>query len=264
MLNLELYQRVALVCASSGGIGKAIAKELARQGAAVSLFARNEGALVAASEEIAALGGGRVIHQVADLAKPQDLSQVVEVTRSKLGPIDILIHNQGGPAPGGFDDVTDAQLDSALEINLRAVIRLTRLCLPEMKRRGWGRILHVLSVSAKEPLAGMFLSNVLRPAVLGLSKTLATECARSGVTVNCILPSAVLTDRARNLMRLRAEKESLTLEQVQAESAKNLPIGYLASPEEFAQLALFLCSPKASYVTGTAIPVDGGFTRGLY
>mgnify|MGYP001571489854 CR=1 FL=1 len=263
-MNLQLEQKVALVCASSAGIGKAIAKGLAEEGVHVSILARTPNTLEAAYAEISKVARGKVMQTVCDVANSKDIAAVCESTQSKLGPIDILINNQGGPAPGSLFDVTNEQLDSAIDTNIKAVFQFTKFCLPGMKQRRCGRVLNVLSISAKEPLPGMLLSNVMRPAILGFAKTLATEYAAAGVTINSLLPSAVMTARATRLMEARAKNEGVDLKTVVANASKGIPIGYIASPEEFAQLAVFLCSPNASYINGAAIAVDGGSNRGLF
>jgi len=263
-MELRLNQKVALVCASSAGIGKAIACGLAAEGVHVSIFSRTKEAVESTAKEIGKTATGRVIHQVCDLSNPQDIKRVVEYTQRELGPIDILINNQGGPEAGTLPDITDAQLESALAVNIRAVFQLTKLCLPSMKKRGFGRVINILSTSAKEPLPNMLLSNTVRPAILGFAKSLAKEYASFGVTINSILPHAVLTERAYSLLEERARQEKKDFDTTLANAAKSIPIGRLASPEECAELAVFLCSPRASYITGAAIPVDGGATHGLF
>ena len=181
-----------------------------------------------------------------------------------MGLIDILINNQGGPAAGSIEQLTDKEIDSAIITNLPSVIHITKLCLPAMKQRSFGRIINILSISAKEALPGMLLSNIVRPALLGFSKTIAREYAPFGITVNSLLPSAVLTDRATSLMQKQATEQGVDFDAVLRNAIKSLPIGRMASPEEFAQLAVFLSSPKASYITGTAIAVDGGASHSIF
>lgn len=262
-MDLELTGRTALIAAGSAGIGKAIAKGLAAEGARVCIFARTERTLEAAAAEIASTGA-QAMYAVGDLGDPDDVDRVGAEARTRLGPIDILVNNQGGPPPGAFDDVTPEQVRSALAVNIASVLQLTRICLPSMRERRWGRILNVLGVTAKEPAPGLFLSNLVRPAVLGFSKTVALENAAFGITVNCVLPAAVLTQRARDLLQRQAERNRTSLEAEMAEAARRLPIGRIATPEEFAQVAVFLCSSRACYVTGAAIPIDGGATHTLF
>ena len=263
-MDLLLHQKVALVCASSTGIGKAIAKGLAEEGVHVSIFSRTENSIKQAAEDIAKTARGKVIYHVGDISHSEDVERIIEDTKEKLGTIDILINNQGGPAAGSIEHLTNEEIDSAIETTLRSVIHVTKLCLPEMKRQSFGRIINILSVSAKESLPGMLLSNIMRPALLGFSKTIATEYAPFGITVNSLLPSAVATDRATFLMQKQAKEYGTDLNAVLKNAVKSLPIGRMATPEEFAQLAVFLSSPKASYITGTAIAVDGGASHSIF
>lgn len=263
-MDLGLKGKVALVCAASAGIGKAIAKELAAEGAHVSIFSRNVHDIEATAREIERVAGGRVLFNVCDLTQSQSIVDVVSKTEAELGSIDILVNNQGGPPPGGFEEISEEQVRAAICLNLESVFLLTRLCLPKMKQRKWGRILNILSITAKEPAPQMFLSNVLRPAVLGFAKTLAIETAPLGITVNSLLPSAVLTRRTQQLLERISEREAIGFQEALDRSSKSIPMGRIATPEEFAQLVVFLCSANASYITGVAIPVDGGSSRSLF
>lgn len=262
-MDLELAGRTALVAAGSAGIGKAIAKGLAAEGAHVCIVARTQRTLEAAAAEIDPVRS-QAIYAVGDLGDAGDVDRAAAYARDRLGPIDILVNNQGGPPPGTFDDATPEQIRATLAVNLASVLQLTRICLPSMRERRWGRILNVLSITAKEPAPGLFLSDLVRPAVLGFSKTVARENAAFGITVNCILPASVLTRRAHDLLEREAQRKGTSLESEMTEAARRLPIGRIATPEEFAQVAVFLCSSRASYVTGTAIPVDGGATHALF
>jgi 3-oxoacyl-[acyl-carrier protein] reductase len=266
-MNLALKGKVALVCASSAGIGRGIALGLASEGARVSMFARtraNVEAVCSEVQRIARAAGGDAICHAGDVSVRADLTRIVEETRRQLGAIDILINNQGGPDPGTVEQISDEQFEAAVAANLRSVFHLTRMCLPEMKARGFGRIINVLSLSAKEPLPGMLLSNMLRPAILGFAKSVAQEYAPFGITVNSLLPAAVRSDRTNMLLQRRAAAEGKDFAAILAQAGKSIPVGHIATPAEFAALAVFLCSPQASYVTGTAISVDGGASRSLY
>jgi 3-oxoacyl-[acyl-carrier protein] reductase len=263
-MDLLLNGKVALVCASGAGIGKSIATSLAEEGVHVSIFSRTQNAIEATAKEISAIAKGKVIYNTCNLARPDEISRVYKDTVTQLGPIDILINNQGGPAPGNLDDVSEDQIEDAITTNIRSVFQLTKLCLPSMKKRKFGRIVNILSISAKEPLPGMLLSNTVRPAILGFAKTLATEYAPFGVTINSLLPSAVLTQRALSLIQKQAREKEIDIDVALSNAAASLPIGRLASPEEIAQLAVFLCSPQASYISGTAIPIDAGASHTLF
>lgn len=263
-MDLKLTGKTALVCASSAGIGKAIAHGLAQEGAHVSIFGRSQDRVESAFREISQVAKGRVLRSVGDLRSKDDLSRIFEQTQAQLGPVDVLVNNQGGPAAGKFEDIDDEQLTAGIETNITAVLHLSRLCLPGMRARKWGRIVNVLSISAKEPIPGMFLSNLLRPAILGFAKTIALENAGSGITVNSLLPSAVLTERSRVLLQKRADQEGRDFHDVSLQAASTIPVGYIASPDQFGQTAVFLCSDQAAYITGTAIPIDGGVSKALF
>lgn len=262
-MDLKLTGKNAVVCAGSAGIGKAIALGLAAEGVNVAIFARDEKKVALAKEELFKVGKGKVLAFTADLFKPEEVTRVLDATVKEFGSIDILINNQGGPVPGKSADVSEENIDRALAINLKSVLLNTRYCLPLMVKNKWGRIINILSTSAKEPIAGLALSNMARPAVLGFSKTVATEYASAGITMNSILPGPILTDRARALTLERATKAQKTPEQVMKETIANIPVGYMAGPEEIAHIACFLASPLASYITGVALQVDGGVTKGL-
>lgn len=260
-MNLNIAGKNALVCASSGGIGKGIAIELLKEGVNVSILGRNKEKLEQTKKELSKLGN--VIATICDLANENDIQNVYNRTISEFGNIDILINNQGGPAPGNFEDITDEQTNEALKVNLMSVFTLTKLCLPNMKNKKWGRIINILSVSAKESLPNMFLSNTLRPAVLGFSKSIATNYAGLGITVNNLLPSAVLSDRTNFFVNKKAKDEGISYEESLKKISSGLPIKRIATPEEFAQSAVFLASENASYLNGISICVDGGSTKGI-
>lgn len=263
-MDLQLTGKNALVCAASEGIGKAIATGLAQEGANICIFSRTEDKVSKACKDIEKTAKGKVFGFVADLSNKSDRERINSEMRRVFSSIDILINNQGGPAPGGLMAVTEEQTVAAVETNLYAVMHLTKLCLPQMQEKQWGRIINILSLSGKESLPNMLLSNMLRPAILGFSKTLAHENAKFGITVNSLLPSAVLSARTMGFMKKAAEMQGIDIETAIANTSKNIPVGHIATPEEFSQLAVFLCSPLASFVTGTAVAVDGGSSKGIY
>lgn len=264
-MNLFLDNKVALVCASSEGIGKAIAMGLSVEGVHIALFSRDAIKLEIAATEIKSVAKGRVTVHVGDLSLPSDIHRIYEeVLLQHNGMIDILINNQGGPVPGNLFELSETEIDHAYQVNLRSVFLLSKLCLAGMRVNNWGRIINILSISAKEPLPNMLLSNIFRPAALGLSKTLATENAPFNITINSLLPAAVMTNRTKTILVNVAKKQGIDLETLILENEKKIPVGRIAEPEEFSQLALFLCSDKASYITGTAISVDGGVSKSLW
>ena len=260
-MNLNLTGKNALVCASSSGIGKGIAIELLKEGVNVSILGRNEEKLEQTKKELSKLGV--VIATVCDLAKKNNIQNVFDRTITEFGNIDILVNNQGGPSPGNFEDITDDQISDALKINLMSILTLTKLCLPSMKNKKWGRIINILSVSAKESLPNMFLSNTVRPAVLGFSKSIATNYASLGITVNNLLPSAVLSDRTKFFVNKKANDEGISYDESLKQISAGLPIKRIATTEEFAQSVVFLASENASYINGVSICVDGGSTKGI-
>ena len=255
----------ALVFGSSAGIGKAIAKEFYKQGINVCLASRSEEKLKAAAQDILQIASNaKLIYDVCDVSNASEIEMIISKCQKELGPIDILVNNQGGPIPGGFQTITEDQLTQAINTNLLSFFRATKLCIGPMKERGWGRIINVLSISAKEPIPNMLLSNMIRPAILGMSKTIAQEYAQFGVTINSVLPSAVLTERTFSLLTDRANRENRSYEDILKETVAGLPSKHIASPEEFSQIVSFLCSENASYINGAAIPVDGASSKSLY
>lgn len=262
-MDLNLTGKNALICASSGGIGKGIAKGLAIEGANISILGRDEEKLAAAEKELSAVAKGKVIATQCDLSKEEDIKRVFEKTNNEFGSIDILINNQGGPIPGIFENISIEDTKKALELNLLSNFIITKLCLPGMKEKKWGRIINILSVSAKEPIPNMYLSNMIRPAVIGFAKSIALDYAALGITVNNLLPAAVLSDRTSFFVQKSADEKGISFDEALKNEGAGLPTKYIATPEEFSQLAIFLASENSSYINGTSICVDGGLSKGL-
>lgn len=262
-MDLGLRDKVALVTASSKGIGRAVALGLAGEGARVSICARGESALEETARFIRQQTGAEVLATTADVSTAAGVERVVEATLSHFGRVDILVCNVGGPPPGTFFDFDDAAWERAFQQILMSVVRLCRRVVPDMRRRKWGRIITITSMAVKEPRPDLILSNVFRAGVTSLVKSLSRELAPDGILVNNVMPNAVLTDRAYELARRQAEAEGLTVEQVLERSAQAIPLRRIAAPEEFAQVVLFLASERAGYLTGISVPVDGGSMHSL-
>jgi 3-oxoacyl-[acyl-carrier protein] reductase len=226
--------------------------------------ARGEDALKEASDSITQRFGCEVLAVAGDLSVSADIERIAGAGIDRFGQIDILVANSGGPPAGRFEDLNAEQWDAAVRLLLTSVTEITRLVLPGMKERRWGCILNITSIAAKQPVENLILSNSLRAAVTGFSKTLAMEVAGHGVTVNTILPGYTATERVEELAEHLANKEGIAPSEVRRRWEAEIPIGRLAEPREFAAMAAFLVSERASYVTGSSIAVDGGWIRSLF
>jgi len=262
-MDLGLKGKVALVAASSKGIGRAIAEELAVAGASLILCARGEPELRRTADEIRTSAGVEVLDLVADVSKSAGRTELVAAATGKFGRVDILVNNSGGPPSGPFESFSADAWEAATRLLLTSTVELTRAVLPGMKERRWGRIVNVTSIAAKQPVDGLILSNSLRAAVLGFARTLANEVAPFGITVNNILPGYTKTERVESLARQAAEKRGVPVEASYESWEKEIPMRRLGEPREIAALAAFLASERASYITGGAIAADGGWIRSL-
>jgi 3-oxoacyl-[acyl-carrier protein] reductase len=254
--------RVALVCAASKGLGRAAAEALARDGFRVAICARGAAALQQAAAAITA-AGGEAIAIPADLSRGDDVERVVATTVETFGGLDVLVTNTGGPPSGPFMTLDEALWHDAIDSLLLSVVRLCRAAIPHMQARGGGRIVTVTSISVKQPIEGLVLSNALRAAVTSIAKTLSIELAPHNILVNCVAPGYTRTDRVVELADRAAAREGTTAEAVQQRTVAEIPVGRMGEPGEFGEVVAFLASPAASYITGVTIPVDGGWTRGL-
>jgi len=261
-MDLGLEGKVALITASSRGLGKAVAMRLAREGAHVAICARGEGTLRAAAREIEAATGRGVLAVPADVTGPDTADRLVAAALDRFGRLDILVLNAGGPPPGEFLDFTADDWEAAAELTLMSAVRLCYAAAPVLKDQGSAAILGMTSITVKQPLPNLVLSNSLRLGVVGLIKTLADELGPFGVRANAICPGWTRTARVEQLLADRAERNGTGIEEEAAKVASAVPLGRIGTPEEFAAAAAFLVSDAASYINGVSLLVDGGMARG--
>lgn len=262
-MDLGLHNRAALVAGASRGLGRAVAERLAREGADIVINSRSAGPLGAAADEIARKAGRRVVAAAGDVSDPEVCAALVERALGEFGRLDILVANAGGPPPGGVDDFGAAAYRDALDVNLMSTVQLTLAALPAMRKNGWGRIIAVTSVSVKQPIKGLLLSNTARPGVVGFIKTISQELAAEGILCNVAAPGFIRTARVESLLASHAEAHGTTREDVLEGITSDIPAGRIGNPSEFANVVAFLASEAASYVTGHTMQVDGGLVQGL-
>ena len=262
-MDLGLKGRVAIVAASSRGLGRACALELAREGANVVICARGADRLAATPEEISTTTGANVLWFAVDLTDPVHIHHLADETLRRYSHIDVLVTNNGGPPAGHFDDFDDEAWLAAHQLTLMSAVRLIRAVLPAMRAQRWGRIINITSVSVKQPIDNLLLSNAYRPGVVGLAKTLAAQVAADGITINNVAPGYTRTDRVLELTQARAADQGKMVEEILAETTASYPMGRMGEPEELAALVAFLASERASYITGTTLQVDGGYVKGI-
>lgn len=261
-MDLGLSGKIALVTAGSKGLGKGIALELAREGAQVVISSRSEDELRKAVAEIKETTGRESFYIAADLTRAEDIDRLTSSVLEQFGRVDILVNNTGGPPPGFFADFSDEQWQKAVDLLLLSSVRLIRAVLPGMRERGWGRIINSTSVSVKQPIQNLLLSNAVRTAVIGLAKSLSNEVAAEGVTVNNLLPGSIYTDRIIQNTTITAQRTGRTPEEIRAASEAEIPMKRYGRVEEYAAAAAFLASERASYITGVNLLVDGGVYKG--
>lgn len=261
-MDLGLKGRVAIVTGGSQGIGKAVANGLAAEGTTLVLGARNGAVLQALAEEIKAKYEVPVLAQSTDITKPGDIENLVAQAIETYGRIDILINNGGGPPATRFDNTTIEAWHQAFELILMSVVHSCRTVIPHMQAQRWGRIVNITSISVKQPIDSMILSNSIRAGVIGLAKSLANELGRDNILVNNVCPGHTLTDRLQELIDVRSGS-GITAEQV-VSMWQEIPVARLGKPEEIADYIVFLASERASYITGTTLAVDGGRLKGIF
>jgi 3-oxoacyl-[acyl-carrier protein] reductase len=262
-MDLGLQGKAALVMAASKGLGRAVATELAREGAHVVISSRDEDTLAQTAAEIREVTGAEVEYRAADITRAEDLRALVSHAADRFGGVDVLVNNTGGPPAGTFEDFDDEGWQATFELVLLSLIRAVRGVLPLMRERGGGRIVNIASSSVKQPIENLILSNTVRAGIAGLAKSLAVELAPDGILVNTIGPGRISTARSQSMDASRAEALGVPVEEVREQVESQIPLGRYGTPEELARVAAFLASPANSYVTGQAILVDGGMVRAL-
>jgi 3-oxoacyl-[acyl-carrier protein] reductase len=262
-MDLGIRGKVALVAGASRGLGMAVARGLAMEGAKVAICARDGRALEETAAAIAGETGAEVLPCRADVSDPVQAKGFVQEAASRFGAIHILVNNAGGPPSATFLELSEEQWEAAFRLNFMSAACLTREAVPHMRKVGWGRVINMTSVAVKQPLEGLILSNAVRAAVIGFAKTLADELAPDKITVNNVCPGYILTDRVRELASTVAARKGLRQEEVFRQWEASIPLRRLGSPEEFADLVVFLASERAGYITGATVQIDGGFYRGL-
>ena len=263
-MNLGITDKTALVTASSRGLGKAIALQLSREGAKVAICSRGEEELYRAKKEIEERAGGKVLAQVADVTDKAQVKKLVNHIAEKFETIDILICNAGGPPAGMAEDFKLTDYHKALELNLLSTVNLCYEALPHMKKQKWGRIVNLTSVSAKQPIENLILSNTARAGVLGFSKSLSSQVAPFGITVNSVCPGYTRTERVENLAKSFEKSGKGSVQDFFQNIEKIIPMGRFGRPYEIASAVVFLCSEAASYITGIALQVDGGYVKSIF
>jgi len=262
-MDLGIKGKRALVLASSQGLGLGIATKLCEEGANVIISSRVEDKLATVAKELNNAGPGTADHVVADLSEEDSAGKLYAAAKDKLGGIDILVNNTGGPPPGTVDKPDTDLWRAQINTMLIRVIEITNLCIADMKETGWGRVLTVASSGVVQPIANLSMSNTIRSSLVGWSKSLSTEVATAGITVNMLLPGRILTERLAQLDKANAERLGKSVEEVSTSEQAAIPVGRYGTVEEFGSVGAFLCSAPASYMTGGLIRCDGGSIRGV-
>ena len=262
-MDLGIKDRVAIVAASSKGLGKASALGLAKEGVKLTICSRDKDTLQKTADEIASQTGADVLAITCDVSKTDEIKNVVKETINKYSKVDILINNAGGPPVGAFLDFSLQDWRKAIELNLFSAITFNNEVIPCMKENKWGRIVNITSMSVKQPIDGLILSNTVRAGIAGLAKTISNEFAPYNILVNNVCPGRIYTDRIKQLAEQRAKRDKTSFDEAISAMENDIPVGRIGRPEELANLIVFLASERASYITGTTIQVDGGLIKGL-
>jgi 3-oxoacyl-[acyl-carrier protein] reductase len=263
-MDLGLKDHVAIVAASSQGLGKAVALGLAREGAKLAICSRSEPKISQTAEEIRKATGVDVLARPVDVTVYEQVQGFVAETQQRFGHVDICVTNAGGPPAKPFSDTTVEDWQAGVNLNLMSTLYFVREVLPLMQKRKWGRLITITSASVKQPIDNLVLSNAVRSAVSGLAKTLSNEYGKDNILVTNVCPGYTLTSRLDELSGRLAKAEGVDPGEIQQRWARQVPLGRLGSPEEFANMVVFLASERASYITGVSIAIDGGFVKGIY
>ena len=262
-MDLGLSGKVAIVAAASQGLGRAVALELAREGAHVAICARGAAELEKAAGAIGQATGQAVFWQALDVTDAERVEKFVQGVEKRFGRVDICVTNAGGPPAKKFLEISLAEWRAAVDLTLLSAVYFAREVLPRMQKNHWGRLVTITSMAVKQPVDGLLLSNSIRAAVAGLARTLANEFGADGITVNNICPGYTTTDRLVELADKQAQTAGVTRDKIYERWSTQVPLGRLARPEEFAAAVAFLVSERASYINGATLAVDGGWVRSL-
>ncbi len=262
-MDLGVKGKVALVAAASRGLGFAVARRLAEEGALVAMCSRDQVAIERAGKEVQAATGSQAYAAACDVTRAEEVEAFVAEVAHRFGRLDILVTNAGGPPPLSFEQTSLEDWHAAVTLNLISTVTLCKASVPHMKRLGAGRIVNVTSIAAKQPVENLILSNSSRAGVLGFSKTLSVELAPYHILVNTVCPGYTRTQRVIDLAKARVERYGISEAEAYDYWNRQIPLGRLGEPQEFADVVAFLCSERASYVTGTVVQIDGGFVQGI-
>jgi len=263
-MDTGLKDKTVLITASSMGIGKAVAEMFAEEGCKIAISSRSKENLLSTAKELKDKYAIEPFWSVCDLNKQKDIENTFSAVSAHFRNIDILVNNCGGPVPGLFQQLEEEDWNNAYEQVLLSAVRFSKLVLPGMMASNWGRIINLTSISVKQPVDNLILSNSLRAGVTGFTKSLSNEVAKFNITVNNVAPGMTLTARLYELAVVEAKEKGKSHEEILVEMAKRIPLNRLARPEEIASVVVFLASKQASYVTGVTIQVDGGYIKSVY